>query len=76
MKVSARVKKNTELLRAGNLSRFVAGPLKTLRNINGSVAAARAPNRPPRARILNLHGFPETLIFLRKSMFLGSVNIV
>ena len=68
MKVSARVKKNTELFRAGNLSRFVAGPLETLREINGSVAAARVPSRPPRARVSNLHGFPETLVFLGKSM--------
>ena len=66
MKVPARVKKSTELFQAGGPSRFVAGPLKTLREINGSVVAARHPNRPPRLPISNLHGFPETLGFLRK----------
>ena len=68
MKVPARVIKSTELLRGGNPSRFVAGPLKTLREINDSVVAERAPTRPSRERILNLHGYPETLEFLGKSM--------
>ena len=57
MKVSVRAKKSTELLRGGNPSRFVAGPLKTLREINDSVVAERAPTRSSRERIVNLHGY-------------------
>ena len=65
----------TELVRAGNRSSFVAVPLKTLRQINDSVVAGRVPTRSPQARILNLHGFPPTLEFLRKSMIPGSGDI-
>eukprot|EP00665_Eupelagonemidae_sp_cell47_P012379 gene12379-biopygen13317 len=50
MKVPARVKKNTEPVRVGDPSRFVAGPLKILRETNDSVVAARAPTRSPRGQ--------------------------
>ena len=68
MKVPVRAEKSTELVRGGNPSRFVAGPLKTLREINDSVVAECAPTSPSREPILDLHGFPETVDFLRKSM--------
>ena len=68
MKVLVRARKNTELVRGGNRSSFVAGPLKTLSEINGFIVAEGVPTRSPRARILNSHGYPETLEFLGKSM--------
>ena len=66
MKVPVRIKKSTDLARRENLSSSLAGPLKTLTEINGSVVAARVPTRPPKALSLELHGFPETLGFLGK----------
>ena len=66
----------TELVRAGNRSSFVAVPLKTLRQINDSVVAWRVPKRSPRARILNSHGYSETLEFLWKSMILRSGDMM
>ena len=66
MKVPARAKINTEFVRGGNLSSSLAGPLKTLRKINDPVVASRAPTRSQWERILNLHGFPETLESLGK----------
>ena len=64
MKVPVRIKKNTELARGENLSSSAAGPLKTLGEINDPVVAAHAPTGSPRARNLNLHGFPGTLVSL------------
>eukprot|EP00665_Eupelagonemidae_sp_cell47_P016884 gene16884-biopygen11035 len=49
-----------ELVRGGIPSSFVAGPLETLREINGSVVAERAPTRSSRECISNSHGFPKT----------------
>ena len=56
--------KKVSLVQSRNLSQFVAGSLETLREVNGFVVAAHAPTGTPRARILNLHGFPEPLVFL------------
>ena len=75
MKVSARCKKSMELDRGGIPFRFVAAPLKTLREINRFIVAEGAPTRSPRERILNLHGYLETLEFVEKSMIPRSVNI-
>ena len=66
MKVPVCIKKSTERVRGENLSSFLAAPLKTLGEINDSVVTAPAPTGSPRARNLNLHGFPETLESLGK----------
>ena len=64
MKVPVYIRKHTELVRGAIPSSSVAGPLKTLREINGSVVAERAPTRSALVRILNSHGFPGTLEFV------------
>ena len=50
------------MVRRGNLSRFVAGPLKKLRGINYSVVVSRAPTRAPTRAPIRAHTLSKLTI--------------